>query len=390
MVLTGLELLLREPPAILRGRRLGLLCHAASVTADLTSAIDALLAHPDLKLTAVFGPQHGLTSHTQDNMIEWASSRDRRTGLPVYSLYGEVRRPTPEMLAEVDAVVVDLQDVGTRVYTYVWTMTLVMEACAEAGLPVVVLDRPNPLGGAREGPLLQSGYESFVGRYPIPLRHGLTIAELARLCNNRFGIGAELWVVPMRGWRREMPWAETGLPWVMPSPNMPTLDTALVYPGAVLFEGTTLSEGRGTTRPFEILGAPGVDGHALAAAMAVHDLNGVRFRPLTFEPTFQKHAGRLCGGVQLHLTDPAAFRPVLTAALLLAELRRGWPEAFGWLPPPYEYVHDRLPIDILAGGPVVRSGVEAGWRADEWQTRLDEGVEAFAETAGPALLYDGS
>lgn len=360
MFSTGLHQLLADPPAVLGRARIGLLCHNASVTADLTPTLDACLAHPDIDLRAVFGPQHGVWSHTQDNMIEWHSHRDPRTGLPLHSLYGAVRKPTAEMLEGLDAVVVDLQDVGTRVYTFVWTMAHVMEACAEQGVRVVVLDRPNPLGGAVEGPMLQPGFESFVGLHPVPLRHGLTAGELAVHLNTVHGIGCELQVVWMRGWRRSMWYDQTGLPWVMPSPNMPTLDTATVYPGMVLVEGTRLSEGRGTTRPFELVGGPGIDGWALAEALRRHGLPGVAFRPVQFEPTFQKHAGVGCGGVQLHVQDRRSFAPCLTAAMLLIEVHRLFPASFEWLPPPYEYVADRMPIDILAGSERLREAVEEG------------------------------
>ncbi|NUP98433.1 MAG: DUF1343 domain-containing protein [Armatimonadetes bacterium] len=366
MVRTGLERWLREPRRWTGGERVGLLCHAASVTADLTHAAAACWAHPAIELTALFGPQHGLSTHTQDNMVEWRSGRDAHTGIPLYSLYGEVRKPTPQMLAEVDTLVVDLQDVGTRVYTYLWTLAHVLEAAAEAGKRVVVLDRPNPIGAAVEGPLLQPAYASFVGLYPLPLRHGLTLGELAAYLNTEHQLGADLTVVELEGWRREQWFDQTGLPWVMPSPNMPTLETAAVYPGAVLVEGTTLSEGRGTTRPFELLGAPGIDPDALTARLTSLALPGVSFRPATFQPTFQKHAGQLCGGLQMHVIDRRLFQPVLTTALVLSAIWADWPTTVRWLEPPYEYVHDRLPIDLLAGHPGLREGVEQGRTAGEW------------------------
>lgn len=386
LVLPGLDHLLADPTR-LRGRRFGLVCHPASVTATLTHAVDALLACGEGTLAAVFGPQHGVTAHTQDNMIEWEGYRDPRTGLPVHSLYGEVRKPTPEMLAGLELMVVDLQDIGCRVYTYIWTLAHVMEACGEAGLPVLVLDRPNPLGGLRvEGPLLQPGYESFIGLYPLPLRHGLTIGEIARWLVAEQGLAVDLDIVPATGWRRET-FERTGLPWVMPSPNMPSLETAEVYPGMVLFEGTQLSEGRGTTRPFEIVGGPGIDGHGWATALHAAGLPGVRFRPLWFEPTFQKHAGTVCGGVQLHVTDREAFEPIVTAAVMLTTARAMFGDAMRWLDPPYEYVHDRLPIDILAGSPDFREGVEAGRTADDWRTAWEAGLAEFASARGRGLLY---
>ena len=365
MIQTGLDHLLRNPSP-LHGRRYGLVCHPASVTQRLDHAVDALLACGAGTLAAVFGPQHGVTAHTQDNMIEWRGYQDPRTGLPVHSLYGEHRKPTPEMLAGLDLMLVDLQDVGCRVYTYIWTLAHVMEACAAAAIPVMVLDRPNPIGGTRvEGPLLMPGYESFIGLYPLPLRHGMTIGEIAAWLVAEQGLAVDLSVIKLTGWRRES-FDRTGLPWVMPSPNMPTLETAEVYPGAVLFEGTQLSEGRGTTRPFEILGGPGIKPHAWADALHASDLPGVRFRPLWFEPTFQKHAATVCGGVQIHVLDREAFDPILTAAVMLTTARSLFGDAMQWLDPPYEYVHDRMPIDILAGSPDFREGVEAGRSADEW------------------------
>jgi len=387
VVRTGLDNLLAKP-APLHGRRFGLVCHPASVTSRLQHAADALLACGEGTLAAVFGPQHGVTAHTQDNMIEWAGYHDPRTGLPVHSLYGAVRKPTREMLAGLDLMVVDLQDVGCRVYTYIWTLAHVMEACAEAGLPVLVLDRPNPIGGTRvEGPLLQPGFESFIGLYPLPLRHGLTIGEIARWLVTSQGLEVELDIVLTTGWRREA-FDRTGLPWVMPSPNMPTLETAEVYPGMVLFEGTQLSEGRGTTRPFEIVGGPGIDGHVWADALHACGLPGVWFRPLWFEPTFQKHAGKVCGGVQLHVLDREAFEPILTAAVMLTTARQLFVEAIAWLDPPYEYVHDRMPIDILAGSADFREGVEAGRSAEEWRTAWAAGLDGFAVPRARCLMYE--
>ncbi|MBU1674234.1 DUF1343 domain-containing protein, partial [bacterium] len=311
-------------------------------------------------LRALFGPQHGLRGETQDNMVEWDGFHDPVTGLPVYSLYGEHRKPTAAMLRGIDTLVVDLQDIGARYYTFVWTLLHCLEACAEQGKRVVVLDRPNPLGGDREGNVLDMRWRSFVGLAPIPMRHGLTIGEMALCFRDLYDLLVELEVVRMEGWRPGMLFDETGLPWVMPSPNMPTLDTALVYPGMCLLEGTELSEGRGTTRPFEICGAPYVDPARLAAAMADHGLPGCAFRPLHFEPAFQKHAGRLCGGVQIHVFDRDSFLPVQTAIALLAAVRALWPRDFAWRQPPYEYEYERLPIDILAGGPDLREAIDAG------------------------------
>src|SRR5690606_2051094 len=302
----------------------------------------------------------------QDNMIESAPYHDPVTGLPVHSLYGDVRKPTAGMLRGLDALVFDLQDVGVRVYTFVWTMTLAMEACAEAGIPFVVLDRPNPVGGARRaGPVLRPGYESFVGLHPVPLRHGLTAGELALWVNEERGIGCDLEVVPCSGWRRDMRWSETGLPWVMPSPNLPTPDSCEVYPGMVLLEGTNLSEGRGTTRPFELFGAPYLDPRDLVERLAPRMGPGVALRPCHFEPTFQKHAGALCGGAQIHVTDAQSFEPVRLAEEILPAIRDKSPDAVGWRPPTYEYEAELMQIDILWGHAGLREGLDAGRSAED-------------------------
>ena len=387
-VRTGLDLLVAENAQRLRGRRVGLLAHPASVDHDLRHAIPILQAALGRDLRALFGPQHGLRGETQDNMVEWAGFTDPATGLPAYSLYGEHRRPTAAMLSGLDVLVVDLQDVGARYYTFVWTLLLCLEACAEQGVAVMVLDRPNPLGGVVEGNVLDPAWKSFVGLAPVPMRHGLTLAELARWLRDHFELDVELEVAPVTGWNHTGWHDQTALPWVMPSPNMPTLDTAVVYPGACLLEGTELSEGRGTTRPFEILGAPWLEPEPLVAKVSAQALPGVVLRPLYFEPTFQKHAGRLCGGVQVHVTDRQVFRPVLTYLTLLTEIRRLWPDHFAWKKPPYEYELEKLPIDILAGGPELRAAVEAGddprALCDRWQTDAD----AWAAAAVESRLYD--
>jgi uncharacterized protein YbbC (DUF1343 family) len=324
----------------------------------------------------------------QDNMIETPHRDDPSRRVPIYSLYSETREPTAEMLAGVDVLVVDLQDIGARIYTYIYTMANCLRACARHAVPVIVCDRPNPINGVDiEGELLAPGFESFVGQFPIPMRHGMTIAELARLFNEHFRIGAALEVVKMTGWQREMFADDTGLPWVMPSPNMPTLDTAIVYPGTVLFEGVMLSEGRGTTRPFELVGAPGIEAERFAREMNALGLPGAFFRPAVFEPTFQKFARQACGGCQIHVTDRQAFKPVLTGAALIEMFRNFDPQQFAWRQPPYEYEKEKLPIDILAGSPQLREQVEANlppaaiaasWRKDE---------ELFARVRQPFLMY---
>ena len=372
----------------LQGARVAIVCNHASVDRGFAHVVDRLAAAEGVRLAAIFGPQHGFRSDVQDNMIETPHGDDPARRVPIYSLYSETREPTAAMLRDIDLVVIDLQDIGARIYTYIYTMANCLRAAARHGVPVIVCDRPNPIGGvAIEGETLRAGFESFVGLFPIPMRHGMTIGELARLFNERFGLGATLEVVPMDGWRRDMYAGATGLPWVMPSPNMPTLDTAIAYPGTVLFEGTLLSEGRGTTRPFELVGAPWIDADRFAREMNALGLPGAHFRPAVFEPTFQKHATQACGGCQIHVTDRAAFRPVLTGAALIQVFRRFDPARFAWRPPPYEYEHDTLPIDILAGSAVLRRQIESdlppaaiaeSWRDDE---------EAFRRLREGYLLY---
>ena len=371
----------------LRSASAGLILHPASVTAQLELAADVLLDR-GFQLRALFGPQHGARGEKQDNMIESDHYADPRTGLPVHSLYSQVRKPTPRMLEGLDVLLFDLQDVGVRVYTFVWTMALAMQACAEAGVRFVVLDRPNPVGGIlTEGPVLQAGFESFVGLHPIPLRHGLTAGELALWLNEARGIGCDLEVVPMEGWSRAMEWADTGLPFVPPSPNLPTPDSCTVYPGMVLFEGTDLSEGRGTTRPFELAGAPHLEPHALAGAVDAADRVGVHLRPCWFEPTFQKHAGDVCGGVQLHVANRRDFRPVRTAVALLCAMWAQAPELFSWRSPPYEYEERLMPIDILWGSGALRTGIEAGSSADAIMSGTEEQCAEFSVAVEPYHLY---
>lgn len=383
----GIDRLLRSERRLLQGRRVGLVCNPASINGALRHSADVIFEDPDIRLAAIFGPQHGFRADLQDNMVETPHGRDSRRSVPVFSLYSEVREPSAEMLGGLDALVVDLQDVGTRVYTFIYTMANCMRAAARHGIPVIVCDRPNPVNGTEiEGHLLDESFASFVGQYPIPLRHGLTIGELARLFNAQFGINADLEVVPMEGWRRTMFFDETALPWVMPSPNIPTLDSAIVYPGAVLFEGTQLSEGRGTTRPFELIGAPWIDGDRFAEAMNARDLPGVRFRPVFFEPTFQKHAEQTCGGCQLHVLDRQAFKPVRTAVEMLDEFRSEEPKKFAWRDPPYEYEHERMPIDILYGSSRVREAVESGKIAALLES-ANRDEERFRKTREGFLLY---
>ncbi len=377
---------------------MGVLCHPASITPDLTHTVDRLIA-AGIRPARLFGPEHGVRGEAQD-MIGVDGDRDRRTDIPVTSLYGssfESLSPPPESLKEIDLLLVDLQDIGSRYYTYIWTMGLAMKAAARAGVQVVVLDRPNPLGGVEvEGGEVEESAESFVGLGSVPVRHGMTIGEIARLLaagmpwgGERFArpIDCDLQVIPMQGWRRRDAFEATGLPWVLPSPNMPTVDTAYVYPGLCLIEGTNVSEGRGTTRPFEIIGAPFIDGARLAEQLSGYDLPGVRFRPLSFRPTFHKHAGQSCGGIQLHVSDRATFRPYRTGVAILRELWSVGGESFDWRTEPYEFVSHRLAIDLLTGGEAVRLGIERAAAPEEIFATWLKAERAFAERRRPYLLY---
>ena len=376
--------------ARLHGARVGVVCNQASVDRGFVHIVDRLSHAKGLRLSAIFGPQHGFRSDVQDNMIETPHQDDAARRVPVYSLYSETREPTAEMLRGIDVLVVDLQDIGARIYTYIYTMANCLRAAARHRVPVIVCDRPNPIGGVHiEGPVLTRGYESFVGQFAIPMRHGMTIGELARLFNEHFGIGAPLEIAAMEGWERGMHADDTGLPWVMPSPNMPTLDTAIVYPGTVLLEGTTLSEGRGTTRPFELVGAPGIEAERFSAAMNQLELPGVFFRATVFEPTFQKHAEQACGGCQIHVTDRDLFRPVRTSVALLGMFRQFDPSRFAWRQPPYEYEQHKLPIDILAGSDTLRWQIESDTPIDAIVASWREDEQLFGRLRQPGLLYKG-
>jgi uncharacterized protein YbbC (DUF1343 family) len=372
----------------LRNANIGVVCNHASLDRGFLHILDRVAATPGVKLGAIFGPQHGFRSDVQDNMVETPHVDDPSRRVPIYSLYSETREPTAEMLRGLDALVIDLQDIGARIYTYIYTMANCLRAGARHRVPVIVCDRPNPINGVDvEGAALVPGFESFVGQFPIPMRHGMTIGELARLFNEHFAIGAALEVVEMEGWTREMYADATGLPWVMPSPNMPTLDTAIVYPGMVLFEGILISEGRGTTRPFELVGAPWIEAERFAREMNALQLPGAYFRPAVFEPTFQKHAKQACGGCQIHVTDRAAFKPVLTGVALAAMFHTTNPAKFAWRQPPYEYEHDKMPIDILSGSAVLRQQIEAGVPGAEIASGWAEDEAAFRRLREKYLLY---
>lgn len=387
---TGLERLVDEPRRWLGKARVGLVANPTSVDRRLVHAVDLLRDHPDVDLRLLFGPEHGLRGSTQD-MVGVEDARDPVTGLPEVSLYGksfESLSPSPRHLSRIDILLFDLQDVGARCYTYGATLALCMRAAKRARVKVVVLDRPNPIGGVQiEGGGLEKGLESFCGLYPVPQRHAMTLGELARLYNDTFGIGCELEVVACEGWRREWYYDDCGLPWVMPSPNMPTLDTAIVYPGMCLLEGTNLSEGRGTTRPFELFGAPFIDARKLAAELRRYDLPGAAFRPCVIEPTFHKFAGRRCGALQLHVTDRRAFQPYRTGLAVLIAVKSLWPDRFAWREEPYEFRDDVPAIDLLTGTAKVRKAIDSGKDLDTVMRIACAGREAYDAGRSKALLY---
>ncbi|MBU8921654.1 MAG: DUF1343 domain-containing protein [Bacteroidales bacterium] len=391
MIRTGCDILATEGFLRLRGKKTGLLSNPASVCHDLTHIIDRSLEN-NIRLICLFGPQHGLKGDTQANMIEWEGYVHPKVSIPVHSLYGKTRVPTTEMLAGLDTVLIDLPDIGARPYTYIWTAALMVKECARLGISVMVADRPNPLGGTMvEGQVLSDEYRSFVGLYPLTLRHGMTIGEILSMINTTEDFGCDLEIVKMEGWTRDMSWNDTGQPWVLPSPNMPTPDTAIVYPGMVFLEATNISEGRGTTRPFEILGAPWIDGKKLAETILETGVEGAGFRPMEFIPAWDKYEKELCGGIQIHVTDPDVFRPVRTTTKLIQTIARLYPDRFEWLDPPYEYDEIHMPIDILSGGPQLRKAVDAAAaQTEELNTLFDlwgNDEEEFIKTRSPFLLY---
>lgn len=388
MITLGIENLLAAPPAYLAGKRLALLCNQASTDSNLRHSRDLLMDAFPGQLTCLFTPQHGFFAEKQDNMIESSHMTDPVSGLPVFSLYGEVRRPTAAMYEHFDVLLVDIVDVGTRVYTFLYTLAYCLEEAARHGKQVVVLDRPNPVGGeAIEGNLLKDDCRSFVGLYPLPMRHGLTFGELARLINEEYAIGADLEVVAMSGWQRRKLFADTGLPWVFPSPNMPSPTTALVYPGQVIFEGTNISEGRGTSLPFELFGAPFLDWQAVMATLGDLPLPGCFLRPLAFEPTANKWGGQTCKGFQLHVTEPRTFLPYRTSLALLQAFMRCWPEDFALKAPPYEYEFERTPLDLILGDSDLRHKLAAGADLRELEEAWAPELQGFAEMRRKYFLY---
>lgn len=386
--LLGLERLLEGRLDLVRGFKVGLVCNQASVDHWLRHAADLLHEHPEVNLTALFGPQHGIRGDVQDNMIETEHSIDQVTGIPIHSLYSETREPTQDMFADVDLLVFDMQDVGCRIYTFAYTMANCMRAAKAFSKKVLICDRPNPINGTDvAGNVLEPEQASFVGQFPIPTRHGMTLGELALMFNDHFGIGCDLEVVMMKGWSRKSWHDETDAPWVMPSPNIPTLASATVFPGTVHFEGTQISEGRGTTRPFELIGAPFIVPHEYAAELNRLSLPGVTFRGCVFRPTFQKHAGISCGGVQIHVLDRNRFEPVTVGVAMVKVAFDMYTKSFRWKEPPYEYVYDRNPFDVIAGTSKLREAIEQGSAVEaivaSWQPSLSE----FMKVRERYLLY---
>jgi uncharacterized protein YbbC (DUF1343 family) len=386
-VLTGLDIISNKMPSYLEGRRLGILCHAPSINSHYKHIIDVFSSNKRCSIAAIFGPQHGLSGQTQDNMIEWEGEPSQT--IPVYSLYGEHRKPVAAMLHGVEAFVVDLQDIGARLYTYAWTVKLCMEACNEAGIPVYILDRPNPVGKLpADGPVLKKGYFTFVGGAEIPLCHRMTIGEIAVWIKDHYLPGCDLNVISLKGWRRNFMYRETGLPWVLPSPNMPTPDSATVYPGTVLFEAMNISEGRGTVIPFELFGAPFLKTDIIIKELNNKNIPGCAFRPHDFIPTFNKYHDQYCKGIQIHVTNPAIYYPVGTMLDILSVIYRTSPSGkVRFNPPPYEYEYKLMPFDILSGDNRMREVIEHDLPVDEEKERWKVEIADFQKDFKRMALY---
>lgn len=388
MVITGLEKIIREPEMLSKAGSLGLLYNQASVDSRLNAAPDLIGKRFPGRLSALFGPQHGVGGTEQDNMKETGHGFHQRLGVPVFSLYSETRKPTEEMLEPVDSVLVDIQDVGTRVYTFATSVLYLMEVCAELGKSVIVLDRPNPINGQDvEGNVLNPNFSSFVGPFPIPMRHGMTLGELMLLYNEEYAIGCKLRVITAEHWDPTLYFEHTGLPWVLPSPNMPLVETAVVYPGQVILEGTNLSEGRGTTRPFEIFGAPFVDPESLLESLNEECVRGAVLRETYFTPTFNKWSNLACRGFQIHVVNRDEFRPYRAALALLSAMIRVYPDDFRWSDPPYEYVTDKLPVDVILGDSRVRVELEQGRPVMDMEREWSERLHGFLKLRSKFLLY---
>ncbi|MCT4477503.1 DUF1343 domain-containing protein [Peribacillus frigoritolerans] len=375
----GIEVLLKEEKNVLSGKKVGLITNPTGIDSKLTSIVDLLHDDPDINLTALFGPEHGVRGDAQAGAsVEYYI--DEKTGLPVYSLYGKTKKPTPEMLKDVEVLVFDIQDVGTRYYTYIYTMAYAMEAAKENDIPFIVLDRPNPQGGESvDGPVLEPEFSSFVGLYPIPLKHGMTVGELATLFNKEFNIGADLKVIKMKGWKRDMDYDDTGLPFVLPSPNMPAVSTTFVYPATGLIEGTNVSEGRGTTKPFELIGAPYINSDELAGKLNELRLPGVKFRAASFTPTFSKHAGKLSHGVEIYITDREEFKAVPTGLHIIKTIQDLYPDDFEFLA--------AKNFNLLIGNGWVMSRIEEGSSVNEIMKEYQVKQDAFKKVRKNYLLY---
>ena len=387
-VTLGLENLKHRSPAVLQESRLGLLANPASVDSRFVHALDVIQALFPGQLAAIFSPQHGFYAEKQDNMIESDHGVEPDLNIPIHSLYSRTRVPEPRMLADIDTLVVDIQDVGTRVYTFIYTISLCMEAAAQMHKKVVVLDRPNPIGGFQvEGNLLDPSAASFVGRFPIPMRHGMTVGEISQFFNHAFHLGCDLTIVPMSGWKRSMYWQDTGLAWIPPSPNLPTPLSCMVYPGQVLFEGTNISEGRGTTLPFELFGAPFLDTARIGPVLN-RMVSGACFRPVCFQPTSGKWQNQVCKGFHIHVTDKNVFKPYAASLLALQLIIRFHPDAFAFKQPPYEYEFERLPMDLIIGDRSIRKRIAALEDLKRLETLWKKDLSAFKDISSRYYLYD--
>lgn len=381
----GIETLQESGFARFKGEGVGLIINPSSVNSHFETTLNIFLKN-NVSVKALFGPEHGIEGELQDQERD-STSEGRKSPIPIYSLYGNHLAPTAEMFADIDTVIFDIQDVGARYYTFIWTMVMAMEKAGQYNKRFVVLDRPNPIGGLDiEGPVLDENYSSFVGLYPIPVRHGMTVGELASMFNQEFNIGAELEIIRMKGWQRDMWFDDTYLPWISPSPNMPTLDTATVYPGMCLLEGTNISEGRGTTKPFEYFGAPWLESEIVLDELS--KLAGCRLRPIYFKPLWSKYRGKVCGGFQLHVTDRKIFKPVEIVLETLCAIRKIHPKEFKWKVLPYEFEKEKLPFDILIGNSIVREMIEDGCSFEEIQDVCNRGLDKFRETRAKYLLYE--
>jgi uncharacterized protein YbbC (DUF1343 family) len=388
MVVTGLETICNKFPLKLKGKRIGVLCHAASITGDFIHITEVISNRNDCKLSAIFGPQHGIYGQTQDNMIEWEGTVHPIYKVPVFSLYGKNRKPAPEMLKEIDVLLIDLQDAGARLYTYIWTVKLCLEACCEADIPVWVLDRPNPIGKLPcDGPVLKKEFFTFVGGASIPLCHRMTIGEMALWLREKYFPKCDLNIVWMKGWRRNSLFSDTGLPWVLPSPNMPAIQTAIVYPGTVLIEALNISEGRGTTIPFELFGAPFIDAEKLKKNLDSRQIQGCVFRVHNFIPAFNKYCGELCYGIQIHVTNPEKYHPVATALDIFDAIIETSPGFLKFNLPPYEYEYTLMPFDILSGDSGMRTSLINRIPVNEEKERWIVEIEDFKKEFGSFSAY---